>query len=90
MWLFADASSGSADGTAVSLPGPAKNLFKHLHKLCRLWFLVFLILLLCVEVVDFSENESSKTNWKLVILHQEHRDCSSDIKKIFLYGCGLF
>lgn len=42
--------------------------------------------MLCVEVGDFSENESSKTNWKHVILHQEHMDCSSGIKKnIFVW-----
>lgn len=69
----------STAGTAVYLPAPANNLFKHLQKLCRLCFLVLLLLLLCVEV-DFSESKSSKTIWKHLILHQEHKDFSIGIK----------
>lgn len=40
-----------------------------------MFFLVLVLLLLCVEV-DFSECKGSKTNWKHVMLHQEHRDFS--------------
>lgn len=29
---------------------------------------------------DFSESKSSKTNWKHLILHQEHKDFSIGIK----------
>lgn len=55
------------------------NIFRSKHKLCRLCFFVLLLLLLCMEA-DFSESKSSKTNWKHLILHQEHKDFSIGIK----------